>query len=79
MLGQVTIEPVATGTSLVSKDKFLGFPPKLADQLVDVTLMGPDGTERDDLCLAVVGDIGDRDGLFVNIQTDEECVRMVQS
>ncbi len=40
-------------------------------------LAGADGAEGDDLGSLVPGNVGDGDGFLVDIQTDEECVRMV--
>jgi hypothetical protein len=45
------------------------------DELVEVTLPRLDGTEEDDLRGMVLGHIGDRDGLFMDIQSDLERAR----
>jgi hypothetical protein len=69
---QVSIEPIATGTGLVDKHELLRLGLKLAHELIDVSLSGPDGAEVSDFSTVIVGDIGNRDGVFVNIQTDEK-------
>jgi hypothetical protein len=40
---------------------------------------GPDGTEIEHLRVLRIGDIGDRDGLLMGIQTDVRCARVLAS
>ncbi|MCI0627703.1 MAG: hypothetical protein L0387_39640 [Acidobacteria bacterium] len=49
---------------------------ELADELINVGLAGPDGTEVAHLGVLRIADIGDRDGLLMDIQTDVECARV---
>ena len=64
LLGQVAIEPIAAGAGLAHKDQpsALGVDP--ADELVDVGLAGPGGTEVEHLGVLRIGNIGNRDGLL---------------
>jgi len=75
-LRQVPIEPVAAGASFIDEDELLAFGLELPDQLVDITLPSPDRAEGDDLCAMVLGDIGDRDGLFMDIHSNVERARL---
>ena len=49
---------------------------QLPDECIDVTLAGTDGAEGDDLSVVFFGDRGDRNRVFMDIQTDVECARL---
>jgi hypothetical protein len=69
-LGQIAVEPIATGTRLINKGEVCGLGVHLADQLIDVTLARADGAQKDHFGPVNLGHIGNRDGLFVDIQSD---------
>jgi hypothetical protein len=69
---QVSVEPVATGAGFVDKDEMLGLGLQLTHELIDVGLPGADGAEVSDLGIVIVSDIGDRDGLFMDINANEK-------
>jgi hypothetical protein len=71
---QVSVEPIAAGTGFVDEDQMLGLGWELARELIEVGLSGADRAEVSDFGTVIVSDIGDRDGVFVNIQTDEKIV-----
>ena len=48
----------------------------VADARVDITLPGPDRPQRDDFCAIFLGDLGDRDGLCMDIHPSVECARL---
>jgi hypothetical protein len=48
----------------------LGLRLELAGELIDVGLSCADGPEGDDLGAVSLSDIGDRDGFFVDIQSN---------
>jgi hypothetical protein len=73
---EITIEPIAAGASLVDEDKMLAFRLKLADERVEVTLVGTDGAKIDDLGMVFFSHVGDRDRLFMDIQSNIERARL---
>jgi len=46
-------------------------------QRINSALPGPDRAEGDNLCTMVLGDRGDRDGRFVDIQADRKRARLL--
>ena len=46
--GQIAIEPIAAGAGFIDKDELLALGLQLPDELVDITLPGPDRAQRDD-------------------------------
>ena len=74
--GQRALEPVAAGAGFIDKDEWLTLGLQLPDELVDITLPGPDCAQRDDFRAIVLGDISDRDGLFMDIHADVERARL---
>jgi len=75
--GQIAIEPIPARASFIDKDELLTFGLQLTDELINVTLAGPNMAEGDDLSVVFFGDIGDRNRVFMNIQTDVECARLL--
>ena len=49
---------------------------QFTDEWIDVTLPRANGPEIDDLSTVLLSDISNRDGFFMDIQTDGECVRV---
>lgn len=49
LLGEVAIEPAATGAGFINKGQIRGLGGELLQEFIDVALAGADGTERDDL------------------------------
>lgn len=76
-LAQVAIQPISAGARLVDKEELFSFALEFADEFVDVALAGADRSERDDFAAWLRANVGDRDGLLVDIQTDEKCVRVL--
>src|SRR5262249_37807092 len=56
-LGEVAVEPVATGARFIDKDKLWAFRLHLANEFINVTLARPDGTEGDDLGMVFLGHV----------------------
>ena len=50
-----------------------------APSWVIITLAGTNIANGDDLCMVGLGDIGNGNGLLVDIQTDVECAKLVHS
>ena len=74
---QVAIEPVAAGARFIDEDELRTLRPQLPEQLITIALPGSDRTEGDDLRAMVLGDIGDRDRLFVDILSDIKRARLL--
>jgi hypothetical protein len=75
-LGQIAIEPRAAGAGFIDTDEWLALGPQLSDELVDITLPGPDRAQRDDFRAICLGDISDRHGLLMDIHADVERARL---
>jgi hypothetical protein len=71
---QVAIEPIAARAGFVDKDQVLTCRLQLTDEWIDGTLTRANGPERGDLSPSILSDIRHRDGFFMDIQTDVECV-----
>jgi hypothetical protein len=67
---------LAAGARLVDKDSLIALGLELSAQLVDVTLTSADAPQGDDFVVSILSGLGHRDGFFMNIQTDIECVRV---
>jgi hypothetical protein len=50
---------------------------QLTDELIDITWAGTNGAQGDNLGVVCCGDLGNGERLFVDIQTDVECARLV--
>ncbi len=74
----IAIEPIPARAGFVAKDPVLTFRLQLTDELIDVTPTRANGPEIGDLSTLIVSDIRHRDGVFMDIQTDGECVRVCQ-
>jgi hypothetical protein len=74
---QIAREPIATWPGFIDEDEVCSLGWHVADELVEVTVAGADGPEVDDLSVVVFGNLGHRHGVFVNVQTDIECARLV--
>jgi len=70
--GEVAIEKIAARTGLVSYDEAVGLGLEPADEPVDVGGSGANAADIGDLGTAIVGDVGNRKGVLVNIETDEQ-------
>jgi hypothetical protein len=53
-----------------------GFRLHFTDELIDVTLTGPNGAQVGYLSAMVLGDIRHGNRIFVDIHSDEECARL---
>ena len=74
--GQRAREPTAAGAGFRDKDALRALGPQLPDARVDITLPGPDRPQRDDFRAIFLGDLGDRDGLCMDIHPSVECARL---
>jgi hypothetical protein len=70
---QITIEPVPTGCRFIEEDRVLGFGLKLAHELSNIGLPGADRAKVDDLSSVIFGDLGHRNGLFVDPDQRRVC------
>jgi hypothetical protein len=77
LFAQITIKPVAAWAGFVDKDEVFGLRLELAGEVIDVDLSCADGPKGDDLGAMILSDIGDRDGVFVDIHTDVKRARLV--
>jgi hypothetical protein len=66
-LGQRAGEPIPARDGFRDKDEVLTFGLELTDEFIDVTLAGTNIPDRDDLSVVCLGDIGNGNGLFVDI------------
>jgi hypothetical protein len=76
-VGELAVEPIATRAGFIDKDKVRAFGLQLTDKFIDVTLSCTDVAEGDDLGAVVLSDIGDSKRVFMDIQTDVECARLL--
>jgi hypothetical protein len=74
-VGEIAVEPITARAGFIDKDKVLAFGPQPTDEFIDVALAGTDVTKGDDLGVAVLGDVGDGNRVFMDIETDVECAR----
>ena len=75
-LRQVPLEPVAAGTGFVDEDQLRALGLEPPDKLVDITLPGPDRAEGDNLGTMCLGNLGDGDGLCMDLHSDGERARL---
>jgi hypothetical protein len=73
---QIAIQPLSTWASFVDKDEVFGLRLKFPDEVIEVTLAGPNGAKKDDLGTVIVGDICHGNRIFVDIQTDGQRGRL---
>jgi hypothetical protein len=73
---EIAGEPVATGTGVLDQDQMLGLGWSLADEVINVTLAGADGTEIRALGSGLWSDVGHRDGLLMDISAHGERARL---
>ena len=76
MLRQIATEPGPTGSRVIDKDQVWGVGVQLTHELSKVAWPRPNGAKIDDLSRVICGDRGDRDGVFVDVQTDIERARL---
>jgi hypothetical protein len=69
----MAMEKIAAWSSFVSYDETIGLGLEPADEPVDVGGLGADAADIDDLGAAIVGDVGHRERILVNIETNEQC------
>jgi len=70
--GEVAVEHVAAGTGFVDDEESGRLAREVTQELVDVGLTGADGTHEDGFFRARLGGVGDRDGILVDVESDEE-------
>jgi hypothetical protein len=71
LVAQVTLQPEATGPGFVDEAQ-RSTTGELLDQPIDRVLLGAKGAEIEGLLGRVAADTGGRDGIFVNVQSDED-------
>ena len=76
LLGHISVEPGATGPGFIDADELFGFGLPLADHLIDVSLTGTHGAKGEPCSTVIVSHIGDGNRVFVDIHTNDECVRL---
>ena len=76
-VAQRAIEPGPTGSRFVDNDQLCGLGWPGSDELVQVTVAGPDGAEGDDLGVVVCGDVGHGNRVCVDIHADVKRARLV--
>ena len=77
-LGQIPLQPVPTGTGFVDAGHALALALQLAHRGSDILLPGAERPQGDDFGATVLGDVRDRDGVFVDIQSDEKGASVCQ-
>jgi hypothetical protein len=77
-VAQITRTPVAAWAGVVDKDEGFGLRLARAGEVSDVDLSGADGPTGDDLGAMSLSGIGDRDGVWVDLQTDVTRARLGQ-
>jgi hypothetical protein len=77
--GKVAVEPVATGAGFIDKNQMFRLGLEFAGEVVDIGLCRPDGADGGDLSTVILRDICDRNGVFMDIETDLECARLCHS
>jgi hypothetical protein len=76
-LGQRAIEPIAARTGFRDQDEMRTFRLQLPEEVIAITLAGINGAQGDARGVVVLGDRGDRQRIFLDIQTDGACARLV--
>lgn len=75
-LRQIAREPGATRSRFIDEDQGCGFGWQRAHELINVAWPRANGAKGDDLSVVIFGDVGHRDGVLVDIQTDIERARL---
>jgi hypothetical protein len=75
--GALTVEPIPARAGFIDKDEVYTFGLELTDEFIDVTLTGPNISERDDLSVVCFGNIGNGNGLLVDIPSDVKRARLM--
>jgi hypothetical protein len=74
---QRAIEPIPARASFIDKEEMRTFGLQLTDACIDITWAGINVAQGDNLGVVCFGDLGSGERLFVDIQTDVECARLV--
>jgi hypothetical protein len=74
-VGELAVAPLATRAGFLNQDEVRAVGWQPAAEVIDSARSRPDGPEGDDLGVMFVGDIGDRDRLFMDIHSDVERAR----
>jgi hypothetical protein len=75
-VAQIPVEPVAAGASFVDKNQVFGLRVQLPAELIDVGMSGANGAAVNDLRVMIARDVGDRNRVFMDIQSDVERGRL---
>jgi hypothetical protein len=75
---EIPVEPIAAWAGFIDKDQVFGLRWHLAEELIESTLAGAKGAAGGHLGAMILGHLGNRNGLFVNVHADEECARLRQ-
>jgi hypothetical protein len=76
LLGESAGAPIPTRTRFRDQDQMCAVGLQLPDAVVEVVLARANGAEVNDLGVVFVGNVGDRDGLLMNIHSDIERARL---
>jgi hypothetical protein len=75
-LAQIAVKPIATWSGFIDQDEMLSLGLACSDEVIDVGLSRPEGSEVGDLSTVVLRDIRNRDGLFMDIEADVKRARL---
>jgi hypothetical protein len=70
-------EPIPARACFIDKGELFTFGLEMTDEFIDVTLAGTNILDRDDLRVVFFGDLGNGNGLFVDIQSDVKRARLM--
>jgi hypothetical protein len=74
---QALVEEVVDGEdSIIDKDQVFGLRLHLAEELINVTLMGADGAQVDNLGAVILSHRSDRNRVFVDVHSDAEYAKL---
>jgi len=76
LLRQRAVEPIAARAGFVDAEQMLGLGLPLANQRIEGTLACAHRPARGPLGPMLLGHLGHRDGLFVDLHSKKECVRL---
>jgi len=74
--GQRAIEPRAAGAGFIDKYQLFRLRLHLSDQLIDITLACPNGSQIGHLSAVILGDIRSGNRILVDIHAEEACARL---
>jgi hypothetical protein len=73
---EIAIEPLTAWAGFIDQDEVRAFRLQATDEIINVTLSRPTSAEGDELGVVVLGHRGDRDRIFMDVQSDIEHARL---